>query len=158
VRPPVELTLQPLDPDPLVAGERFDYADRFTIALPGPDRRSAETWARDSLEDAPPALRRLIRVAHRDVLRFRLAGGPGTVVGWRVVTSAHDVVQLCADGPLVRGVLIGRRPSDESTTLQTYLHFHRPWVRFLWSAVQPVHRRVAVHLLRRTAKGADGHR
>jgi hypothetical protein len=148
---PVELTLQPLDPDPLVAGERFDYADRFTIALTAADHRSAETWARTALEQAPPALRLLIRVAHRHVLRFRLDDAPGTVVGWRVVTAAHEVVELRTDGPLVRGVLIGRRPSDETTTLQTYLQFHRSWVRFLWSAVQPVHRRVAVHLLRRTA-------
>lgn len=156
---PVVLTVGPVDVDPLVAADGpYGYADRFLIALHAPDLRSAETWARTALEEAPARMRVLIRVAHRVVLRFDLDDGLGTVAGWRVVTSAPDVVELRADGPLVRGVLIGRRPTDMETSLQTYLLFHRPWVRWLWAVVQPVHRRVAVHLLRRAAKGADGRR
>ena len=140
--------------------EVADYSDCFEIELTVPDDRSAEQWARAALEGMPAALRAVVLVAHRHVLRFRL--GPldaaDHVLGWRVITSEQDVVRLEADGPLVRGVLVGRRTSPTTTVLRTFVFFRRGRAsRMTWTVVGPVHRRVAPYLLARVARtAADG--
>jgi hypothetical protein len=143
--------------EPLLDGARADYADAFEMNLAAPDSRSAEAWVRCGLEESPPVLRRVIQVAHRQVLRLRLApaSSPGHVLGWTIVRAEHDVVHLEAHSPLGRGVIIGRRPDATSTLLTTYLFWTRPRpARLIWTVVGPLHRRVAPYLLERAAAGA----
>lgn len=149
----VVVSRRPVAEEPLLGGARFDYADTFAVRLPTPDARSAEAWARAGLEGAPRAVRGLVLLAHRRVLRFEPVGGPrsGTVLGWRVVLSEPDVVVLEAVGPLLRGVVVGRRQQPDVAELSTFVFYRRPWVRVLWAAVGPVHRRVARYLIRRAA-------
>src|SRR4051794_24628689 len=83
---------RPVPDDPRLTG--YDYADCFEVTLATPDTHSAETWVRTSLE-ANAFVRRLITVVHAHVLRFDL--GPADehhVLGWRIVTSEPDVLQL----------------------------------------------------------------
>lgn len=131
---------------------RPDYADAFEIRAAEPDARPAERLARDALERAPRALRALVLLAHRHVLRFRLGPypSPGHVLGWRVVSAQPDVVRLEAVGPLLHGVLVGRRVDPTRTALTTFLVFRRPLAaRAVWSVVGHVHRWVAPYLLER---------
>src|SRR4051812_42435572 len=83
----------PVAAEPLLERTDFDYADAFELRLDRPDEHSAEQWVRAGLER--PALRRLILLVHRRVLRFEL--GPRDadhILGWRIVTSTPDVLQL----------------------------------------------------------------
>ena len=131
----------------------FDYADAFEVRAITPDERTMESLARAALEDVPLALRVVILAAHRFVLRFRL--GPlssvAHVLGWRIVTSAPDCVVLEADGPLIRGVMVGRRSGPSVTVLETFVFYHQPAARPVWTVVGVLHRRIAPILLRRAA-------
>ena len=140
--------------DPALA-EVPDYADCFEVTLREPDGRTAEEWARAALEGMPPALRALVLLAHRRVLRLRLGPLEGTdhVLGWRVVTSQPDLVQLVAEGSLLRGVILGRRTGPTTAVIRTAVFFRaRPAARLTWVLVGPLHRRVAPYLLQRAAR------
>jgi hypothetical protein len=136
----------------LAADDRPDYADAFEVRAAEGDDRSAEQWIRAGLE-ASAAIRTMIVVVHRAVLRFRLdlRPAPDRALGWRVVTSEQDLVRLEADGPLMRGVLVGRRTDPRTMCLTTSLVFHRPVARVVWTVVGPLHRRIAPYLLARAA-------
>src|SRR4051794_39381722 len=70
-----------------------DYADAFVIETARAQDRTAEQWARATLEAAPEGLRKSLRVAWR-ALGARL--GPTDderfVLGWPVRQSAPDFV------------------------------------------------------------------
>jgi hypothetical protein len=129
-----------------------DYADSFEVVLAEPDEHTAETWARTALEQSNPLLRRLVGVVHGGILRFDL--GPDDeqhVLGWRIVSSEPDALQLVAGGPLGRGVIVARRTSPTASAASTYVFFTRRRSRLIWAVVGPLHRRVAPYLLGRAA-------
>jgi hypothetical protein len=131
----------------------YDYADSFEVVLAEPDGHSAEEWARTALEQSHPLVRRLIRVVHARVLCFDL--GPSDkqhILGWRIVSSDPDGLQLEAGGPLGRAVIVARRTSPTASAVSTYVFFTRQRARLIWAVVGPVHRRVAPYLLRRAAR------
>ena len=139
--------------DPAIGDTHFDYADCFEVRTIGADQRTAESLARAALEDMPVALRVLVRIAHRFVLRFRL--GPQTstdhVLGWRIVSSAPDFVVLEADGPIMRGLIVGRKTAPGVTVVRTFVCYRRRVASLIWTVVGVLHRRVAPYLLRRAA-------
>jgi hypothetical protein len=127
----------------------YDYADSFEIELAETDARTPEQLFRTALERAP-SLPPLVPVVHRYVLRFRLGplASPQHLFGWRVVTSEPDVIRLEADGPLMRGIIIGRRASRSTAVLTTYVYYRqRARARVIWEFIGPLHRRVAPYLL-----------
>ena len=141
--------------EPVPGGGRYDYADAFEIRLSHADDRTAEVWARDSLERAPAAVRRLVVAVHRRVLGFPLdpRAAPGTVLGWPIRSAEPDVVVLEAESRLLRGVLVGRRGDPSRTELTTFLFFRRRRLaRWVWTVVGPLHRAVAPMLLERAAR------
>jgi hypothetical protein len=140
----------PVAPEPLLDATDFQYADSFELRFGSPDQHSAEQWVRTGLEQ--PMLRRLILLVHRRVLRFEL--GPRDdehILGWRIVTSQHDVVQLEADGPLARAVIVARRTTPMSAVATTFVFYKRPITPSVWRLVGPVHRHVSPYLLKRAA-------
>ena len=141
--------------EPLIGGERYDYADCFEVRLPGPDERSAEEFTRSALEEAPWPVRGTVSIAHRYVLRLRLGprSSPHHLFGWEICASEHDVVHLEARSPLLgRGAIVARRPDPGRAVLTTYVFFARPRLsRAVWAVTGPVHRRVAAYLLERVA-------
>lgn len=142
--------------DPALAGAHFDYADCFEVRTAAPMQHSPESLARAALEGMPLALRGVVLGAHRFVLRLRLGplSSADHVLGWQIVASSADLVVLEADGPIMRGVMIGRRTGSGVTVLRTYVFYQRPFAPFIWSVVGVLHRRVAPYLLRRaTAEG-----
>jgi hypothetical protein len=130
-----------------------DYADAFEVRIDRPDHRSAEQWARCALERAPTVVRRVVVVAHRGVLRFRL--GPlrssDHVLGWQIRDSHPDTIELAAEGPLMSGLIVGRRTSPTTTQIETFVFFHRRSAATIWTLVGPLHRRIAPLLLKRAA-------
>jgi hypothetical protein len=142
--------------EPLVGGDRYDYADSFEIRVGEADSRSAEQFARSALEQAPWPVRWTIRTAHERLLGLRL--GPRSsrdhVLGWQIVLSEPDVVQLGASSPLLgRGVIVGRRLDPRCTRITTFVFYSRPALgRVVWAIAGPLHRRVAPYLLERAAK------
>jgi hypothetical protein len=143
----------PVPAEALVNGAAYDYADSFEVRLEHPDTHSAEQWARAALEHAPPTSRRLIRLVHARVLRFRL--GPCSdanhILGWPIVTADHGVVHLETAGPLLRALIILRRTSPTCAAATTFVFYERSTARPLWVAVGPLHRRIAPYLLQRAA-------
>jgi hypothetical protein len=139
--------------DPDVGDERPDYADTFEVRTPEPDDRTAEQWIRAGLEGAPGWMRRVILVAHRHVLGFRLGpqDAPDHVLGWRIASSTPDVMRLEAASGLLRGALVARRVDPSCVRLTTMLFFRRPPARVIWAVVGPLHRRIAPFLLARAA-------
>lgn len=109
---------------------------------------------RAALEQAQPTVRRLIQLVHAHVLRFRLGPSqdPDHVLGWRIVVSRPDIVQLEATGWFGQGVIVARRTSSTTATATTYVFYARPSSPWLWRVVGPLHRRVGPYLLRRVAR------
>ena len=140
--------------EPLVAGDRFDYADAFEIRVREPDARSAEHFVRAALEHAPGSVRRTIRSVHRYVLGLRPdpRSSPDHLLGWKIVTSEHDVFHLEAESAVLRGVLVLRRADPTCAVITTYLFYKRPaTARALWRIIGPLHRRIAPYLMERAA-------
>jgi hypothetical protein len=133
-------------PDPDVD---YDYADAFEIELADADRRTPEQLFRAALErarSAPP----LIPLVHKHVLRFHLGPltSPDHLFGWRIVASEPDLIRLEAQGPLMRGIIIGRRVFPSTAVLTTYvIYVQRMRGRVIWALVGPLHRMIAPYLL-----------
>lgn len=140
--------------DPAIGDAGFDYSDGFELTAAATRKRTPESLARAALEDMPRGLRSLVIVVHRRVLRFRLAPSPSKdhVLGWHIVDSADDHFVLEADGPVMRGVMVGRKTAPSVVVLKTFVFYRQPKARLIWRAVGPLHRTVAPYLLRRAAR------
>jgi hypothetical protein len=135
----------------LVGPPAYDYADAFEIDLPAAEPRSPEQLFRAALDNAD-WLQRWVPIVHRHMLRFRL--GPRSsaehILGWRIVSSDPDVIHLQASGPLIRGVIVGRRTKRSTAMFTTFVFYvRRVPARIVWAVAAPLHRRVAPYLLER---------
>ena len=143
--------------EPLIGSDRYDYADAFEIRMPEPDTRTAEELGRFALEKAPWAIRWTIWIAHRYLLRFRLGprSSPEHILGWRILASEPGLIHLEAVSPLLRGVIVGRKPDPTCSVITTYVFYKRPVARFLMRIAGPLHRRIAPYLMERAAGSAN---
>src|SRR3954469_20743403 len=151
---PFRVAQCPVAPEPLLDGTSYDYADSFEVQLDRPDAHTAEQWVRTALEQAPPAVRRIVQFVHARVARFEL--GPDSdgdhVLGWRIVTSAPDVLHIETSGRLLRAVIVARATSPDRKVLTTFLFYEWPFSPVLWQVIRPLHRRIARLLLVRAAE------
>ena len=138
-------------PEPEIGGAAYDYADCFELRLQHADGHSAEAWMRAALEQAAPAVRRLIRLVHGRVAKFALSAEPDSILGWRTVSSTHDAFHIATAGPVLRAEIVARRSSPTTATVSTFLFYKRPRTRLLWMVIGPLHRRIAPYLLARAA-------
>jgi hypothetical protein len=143
--------------EPPAGHSRYDYTDAFEVTLPEGDSRSAEQLIRDGLEHAPSALRSVVLVVHRRVLRLRLgvSSSPNHIVAWQITASEPDMVRLEAAGTLIAGALVGRRIGGRTARLTTFVSYQSPLARLVWPMVAPLHRRVAPYLMERAARRAE---
>jgi hypothetical protein len=141
--------------EPLIGGDRYDYADAFEIRVREPDRRSAEQFARCALEQAPWPVRWTVRIVQRHLLRLRLGprSSPDHIFGWKILTTQPDVIHLEAVSPLLgRGVLVGRRTDPTCVVITTYVFYTRSTpARVAWTIAGPLHRWIARYLLEHAA-------
>ena len=142
--------------EPMLEGSGFGYVDAFEVDLLEGDHRTAEEFARSCLEDAPLHLQRLVWNAHRHLLRFRLSprGARGHVLGWRIGVAEADAARLEVCGPLVDGVIVGRRFPENTVRVVTAVRYNKPLAALVMAAIGPVHRRVAPRLLERAVETA----
>ncbi len=139
--------------------DRYDYADAFEIRPREADARSAEQFVRSALKDASRLVRWTIWIAHRYLIRFRLAPrlSKDHILGWEILRSESDVVVLQAVSPFLQGVIVGRKVDPNRAVITTYVFYTRPTVcRVLLKIIGPVHRRIAPYLLERAAASANG--
>jgi hypothetical protein len=69
-----------------------------------------------------------------------------------VVTSTPEVLRLEAAGPLLRGMIVGRKTDSSTLAFTTFLEYVRPApARVIWTLVGPLHRLIAPRLLERGA-------
>jgi hypothetical protein len=139
--------IEPGEPE-TVDGEavRWDYADAFELTPAEP--RTAEQWARATLEQGPLALRLFVTFGWRVLLRLRL--GPNSaqhIAGWPIVLSTpHTVVLEVESGALGRARLTFRTgPSIVSAS--SNVSFERRGARAMWSVAGLLHRRILPYLL-----------
>lgn len=143
--------------EPLIGGNSYDYADAFAIRVPEPDDRPVEQFVRAAVEQAPWPVILTVRAVHRYLLRLRL--GPSTsadhVLGFKILSSEHDVVHLEAVSPVLgRGAILVRRIDPTCAVVTTYLFFARPAAaRVIWKIAGPLHRKVAPYLMEHAATG-----
>jgi hypothetical protein len=133
--------------DALLVGGHYDYADAFEIEVLQGDTRTPEQAFRAALPNGPSGL---VPLVHRLVLRFHLGPltSPDHLMGWRVVSSDADAIHLEAAGPLMHGVIVGRRADPSTALLTTFVIYVRPApARIVWALVGPLHRRIAPRLL-----------
>jgi hypothetical protein len=136
-------------PDFLVGSPEFDYADAFEIDLPVAESRSPEQLFRAALDKAS-WLQHWVPVVHRHVLRFRLRprSSADQILGWRIVGSDPQAVHLEALGPLIRGVIMGRRTPQSTVVFTTFVFYvDQIPARIVWAVTAPLHRKVAPYLL-----------
>ncbi len=148
----------PVVDEPRIGSARHDCVDAFELRVREPDPRTAEELARLALEEAPRAVRGLVLLAWRHILRFRLGplSSPDHVLGARVVLSRPDVVQLEVSGPIMRGVIVSRKTGPTCVVVTTYVFYERPELaRIAWTIAAPLHRRVVRYLLTHTAAVAN---
>ncbi|MBV9486411.1 MAG: hypothetical protein JO246_10170 [Frankiaceae bacterium] len=140
--------------DEVTGDDPWDYADCFAVTLDEPRTQTAEEWMRAAITQVSPAMLTAIRLIHRHVLRFDLGrSDPGDYFGWAIAVAGPEVATLAADGSLIRGLLVARRHSPTSSSVATYVYFHRPTAaRWIWTVVRPIHVYAARRLLRGAAE------
>jgi hypothetical protein len=133
-----------------------DYADAFEISRSPTDQRSAEQWARDGFEHLPLPTRQSLLFVHRRILGFSLGpwASPNHVLGWRIVTSDHDLLHLEAHSRLLNGHMLWRL-HERRLVMTTSLYFEmRRTAPLVWAVIGNIHRGGAPHFfeLARTAR------
>lgn len=125
--------------------DRVDYQDAFTVRTPV--QKTAQEWATLILESAPPAVRGVVRWAHRILgLRLAAAGSPGHAWGWEISPAGPEAVLLSVEGRIITPrIVISTAPGHfVGSTLVRYDHAS---ARAVWAVISPMHRAVARYLL-----------
>jgi len=131
---------------------RSDYGDRFVVEPV--DRRSAEVWARGTLERGPAALRWFITFGWRHVLGLRLHRGASAddVAGWSIARRDPTVVVLAAESRVLGRARLTFTAADASASASSNVEFDRRGARSVWAVAGLLHRRVLPYLLGHAAK------
>jgi hypothetical protein len=146
----VRQTVLPAGTRELSTLARIDYEDAFLVDIGLAQDRTAEQWARETLEAAPVSTRRALTRGWSGLgLRLGPARSERHVLGWEIRHNAPDVVLLGARGRLgLSGELLFQR-SPGSLLYATVVQLDNPVARGLWAAIVSRHRRVVQDLLAR---------
>jgi hypothetical protein len=128
--------------------DRIDYADAFLVDTGNFADRSAEEWARATIEDATLG-RRMSLTAGWTALGLRLGAPWSTknVLGWEIRRNEPDLVLLGARSRLgLAGELLFERQQD-GLLFSTRACLTNSLARAVWSRVVPGHCKVVRHLL-----------
>ncbi len=126
---------------------RSDYADAFETAAAEP--RTAEQWARATLEQGPVVLRSFVGFGWRTVLRLRL--GPSDseyhVAGWPIVLRTPETVVLEVESGALGHARLTFRTGPSMASASSNVTFERRGGRPMWSVAGLMHRRILPYLL-----------
>jgi len=131
---------------------RVDYADGFLLRMDPADSRTAEQWARATLEDTPISTQRALRRGWFALgLKLGQAAAERAVLGWEIRRSDPDSLLLAAGSRIgMPAELVFQRERD-TLLLATFVEHRNPIARALWAMVAPSHRQIVPRLLKRAA-------
>jgi hypothetical protein len=141
-------SVKPQKPE-TVDGEavRWDYADAFELTPR--EQRSAEEWARATLEQGPLGLRLFVGFGWRVLLRLRL--GPNNsadhVAGWPIVLRTPQTVVLGVQSGALGRARLTFRTGPSIVSASSNVSFERRGGRAMWSVAGLLHRRILPYLL-----------
>jgi hypothetical protein len=127
---------------------RVDYEDAFLVETGPAQDRTAEQWARATLEDAPPMMR---SACSWTWFALGLQLGPTRsdrlVLGWEMRRRTPDFVLLGAGSRLgLRAEVLFKR-QQRALLFATFLQQENLIARAVWAGVAPGHRQVVRYLL-----------
>lgn len=142
-----------------ISNERFlpDYRDRFEVAIPRTDTRTAEQWLRTVFEDAPRPVRWFLLLGWRGVLGLRVGPRPSPdhILGWLIVSKEPEEVRLELHSALMKAQLT-LHLSSSTAIWNTDVSYTQPLARPLWATVGVIHRQIIPSLLGRAASIPEG--
>jgi hypothetical protein len=126
---------------------RSDYADAFELAVA--EARTAEEWARATLEHGPVLLRRFIGFGWRFVLRLQLGPNRSTdhIAGWPIVLRTPETVVVAVESRVLGQARLTFRVGASIVSASTDVTFERRSGRAMWSVAGLLHRRILPYLL-----------
>jgi hypothetical protein len=132
-----------------VAGDAFRSDDADAFELTPTDQRTAEQWARGTLEQGPRALRAFVMFGWRAILRLRLGpnGSADHIAGWPILLRTPETVVIGVESGTVGRARLTFRSSPSLVSASSNIEFERRGGRKLWSIAGLLHRRILPYLL-----------
>jgi hypothetical protein len=126
---------------------RSDYADAFVLTPT--DERTAEQWARATLERGPRALQAFVMFGWHYILRLRLgpSGSGDHIAGWPILMRTPETVVIGVESATVGRARLTFRTTPSLVSASSNLTFERPAGRAIWSVAGLLHRRILPYLL-----------
>jgi hypothetical protein len=144
--------VEPAEPANIDGAARdWGYADAFECVPRGP--RTAEQWARATLEQGPSALRWFVGFGWRYVLRLRLGStqSESHVAGWPIVLRTPETVVLEVESGALGHARLTFNASPADVRASSNVAFERRGARAIWSVAGLLHRRILPYLLTHAA-------
>jgi Protein of unknown function (DUF2867) len=143
----------------LSALSRVDYADAFLVETDAAQDRTAEQWARATLEGAAGAGRKLwSALSTAGLLPRARSEGPAQpdrfVAGWELRRSTPNIALLGASARIGLSAELLFVRQERGLLWATFVQQQNPIARALWAGLAPVHRRVVRHLIERVGWSA----
>ena len=132
---------------------RVDYEDTFLVETDASQERTAEQWARATLEEAPASVRRNLRWGWFALgLKLDSARHERSVLGWELRRSTPDFALLAARSRVGLPAELLFQRQEDTLLVATFVRQQNPVARAMWAAVAPGHRQVVPSLLARGAR------
>jgi hypothetical protein len=125
-----------------------DYEDAFLVDIGPVQGRTAEQWARVTLEDAPAIMRSaLLRGWSALGLRLGPTRSDGFVLGWEVRRRTPDFALLGASSRLGLPAELFFKRQQQTLLFATFVQQENRIARAMWAGVEPVHRPIVRDVL-----------
>lgn len=127
---------------------QVDYEDAFVLEVGPAQDRTPEQWARVILEDAPNAIRRVLRSGWFALgLQLGSTRSERLVLGWEVLRSTPEFVLLAGRSRVGLSAELLFKRQQNRLLYATLLQQENPIARALWAGVAPVHRPIVRYVL-----------
>lgn len=127
-------------------GGDHDYVDLFVADVPHARERTAEQWARATMEGASAVGRFL---AWQTLLALRLdhSPSPDRIAGWRIAHRGEGWIRVEASSWHTEASMVFSI-EEERVLFATFLRYRKPPAALIWGGLSAVHRAAAPGFLR----------
>ena len=127
-----------------------DYVDLFTATTSRATDKSAEEWARATLEDTPTG-RSAPLLWRRLGLRLGPTPSPDYVQGWKIADRGEDWIRIETTSWFMTAHAVVQ-VDDRHLSLALFIRYDRPIAAHIWTPVSVMHRRAVPVMLRQALK------
>ena len=127
-----------------------DYVDLFTATTSRATDKSAEEWARATLEDTPTG-RSAPLLWRRLGLRLGPTPSPDYVQGWKIADRGEDWIRIETTSWFMTAHAVVQ-VDDRHLSLALFIRYDRPIAAHIWTPVSVMHRRAVPDMLRQALK------